>query len=177
MTHKSISANHPSVGHHPDRLSHPAHRAARNRAPRGDRDLIKRDRVTYDGEPSDAGADGFSSVLRRIFLPPAVAAATGLAAVTVMTAVAAGSADPTALIPILPPVATALASLAGGITAGLTHRARAIPTALLCGAILSAALCLAGLAAGPDTPALWLIRLMPLPLCGMGGVWTRKRSK
>ena len=163
MTHKQLNAKKTaSIGKHPDRPSHPA-------LPSG--------RVGYDREPSDRSAGGFSATARRFILPPLVTAVTALAAVTVSAAVAAGTPDPTALIPVLGPVATAVASLAGGITAGLCYRERATAASLVWGGCLAAILCLAGFCAGWGGAAASLTRLMPLPICGMGGFLTGRRKK
>lgn len=154
------SATHLPVGKHPDRLSHPAHTAGR---------------VGYAEEPPAQLSGGFSAFLRRWLLPPVAAAVTAVAAVTVMAALSARGADPAALIPLLAPVATATASLVGGIVAGLCHRHRATAVALLYGGGLTLILCLAGLATGQGIPMAWLTRLIPLPLCGLGGWLVRPR--
>ena len=148
------------VGKHPDRPSHPALSAGRG---------------GYAVEPSDSSAGGFSSFRWRWGLPPVVSAVTAAFAVTLMAALAVGSEDPTALIRVLAPVATGLASLAGGITAGLCHRRRSVTAALLYGGALSLILCLAGLSAGKGTPMAWLTRVLPLPLYALGGFVTRPR--
>ena len=163
MAHKQLNhSSHPSVGKRPDHPSHPA---------------LGSGGVGEVREPSDHRSGGSSAILRRLALPPAVGIATALAAVTVMTAVAAKSADPAALIPVLAPVATAAASLAAGITAGLCHRQRAAPSAAVCGVVLAALLCLVGLITGQGSAVTWLTRLMPLPLCALGGFFTRPRRR
>lgn len=161
MAHKQLNSKaHSSVGKHPDHPSHPARSLGR---------------VGYAEEPSDHSADGFSAPVRRLILPPIVSAVTGVVAVTVITAFAVGSADPTFWIEGLSPLVTALASLAGGITAGLCHRRRAAASAILYGGILAGILCAIGLLAKTNAPMDWLTRLLPLPICAMGGFLTRPK--
>ncbi len=168
MNHKSIT-KHSSVGQHPDRLSHPASATGR---------------IGHAAEPSDSQADGFSHILKALLLPTAASAVTGLGAVTIMTAIAGAGPDPGSLIPILSAAALAIASLAGGITAGLCRRDRAIPASLVSGCLLSAILCAIALIGGgspsatwPEaSPAVpWLIRLAPIPIHALGGLLTRPR--
>ncbi len=169
MNQKQLT-NHSTVGKHPDRLSHPA---------------ITAGRIGHAEEPSDKSAGGFSSTLRSLLLPLAATAATGLMTVTVMTAAAGSSPDPTALIPALSVAALALSSLAGGITAGLCRRDRAVANSLISGCLLTALLCLMGLLGGGDQGAgasfsptiAWLVRLIPVPVCALGGVLTRPRPQ
>lgn len=163
---------HASVGKHPDRLSHPALTAGR---------------IGHAEEPSDQSAGGFSRTLRNLLLPAAVSAATGLVAVTALTAVATSSApDPSALVPALSAVALALASFAGGLTAGKCHGERAMAGSLISGSLLAALLCLIGLVSGGGHAGtwsaypgavVWLIRLAPLPIHALGGLLTRPRPK
>ena len=161
MAHKQINtASHLPVGKHPDHPSHPA---------------LSSGRVGYAREPSDSRAGGFSATMWRVLLPPALWAVAVVLAVTAMAAVSAGSADPAALVPLLAPVATAIASLLGGITAGLCHRRRSVSAALLYGGLLTVILCLVGLTAEQGGAVTWLTRLMPLPLHALGGVITRPR--
>ena len=152
------SKSHLPVGKHPDRPSHPA---------------LSAGRVGYAEEPSDRRAGGFSAFRWRWILPPVVSAVTATFAVTLLSALAVGNGDPNALIGILAPVATGIASLAGGITAGLCHRRRSVMTALLYGGAPAVILCLIGLSAGQGTPVAWLTRLLPLPLYVLGGFITR----
>ena len=166
MNQKQLT-NHSSVGKHPDRLSHPA---------------LSAGRIGHAEEPSDNSAGGFSSTLRSLLLPLAATAVTGLLSVTVMAAAAGSSPDPTALIPALSVAALALSSLAGGITAGLCRRDRAVASSLISGCLLTALLCLPGLLGGTQgadalfSPTVtWLIRLVPIPVCALGGVLTRPR--
>ena len=165
MNRKSLQEplhKHPSVGKHPDRLAHPALVAGRDR---------------HAEEPSEQRAGGFSAFCRGIIRPMAVAAAAGLAAVTALAGFAYGNADPTALIPALSAAAVAVASLAGGLTAGLGRRRQALGASLIVGLILSALLCLGGLWAGGGTPLAWLTRLLPLPVCAVSGLLTRARPQ
>ena len=169
MNHKHLTT-HSAVGKHPDRLSHPA---------------VTAGRIGHAEEPSDHSAGGFSSTMRALLLPLAVTVAAGLAAVTVSAAMAASSADPTALIPPLSVAALVTAALAGSITAGLCRRTRAVASALISGCLLTALLCLAGLLSGGAdapwaelSPAIpWLIRLLPVPVSAVGGLLTRPRPQ
>ena len=169
MNKKQLT-NQSTVGKHPDRLSHPA---------------LSAGRIGHAEEPSDHSADGFSSTLRALLLPLAATAVTGLAAVTAMTAVAKSGPDPTALIPMLSGAALTLSSLAGGITAGLCRRGRAVASSLISGCLLTALLCLIGLIGGGSqgagaslSPAIpWLIRLLPVPISALGGLLTRPRPQ
>lgn len=161
---RTVKNHHTSVGKHPDRLAHPALAAPRRHAE----------------EPSDQSAGGFSAVLRGFLLPPAVVTVAFFVSVTVLTAVADRSQDPTALVPGFSAAALAVASLAGGVTAGLCRRTRAVASGLLCGLLLSVLLCTVGLASGgdPDGGMLpWLLRLSPIPVSGLGGLLTRPRKK
>jgi hypothetical protein len=171
MNHPKLS--HPSsLGHRPDRLSHPT-------LPVG--------RIGQAEKPSDHPAGGFSRTLRSLLLPLAVTALTGLASVTGLTAFAGSSPDPAALIPALSALTLTLASLAGGVTAGLCRREQALSGSLISGCILAALLCLSALAGGSGetegvwsaySPAVpWLIRIAPIPLHGLGGFLTRQRQK
>ncbi len=161
---RKITSNQPTVGHRPDRLSHPALAAGR---------------IGHAEEPSDDRsydrADGFSALLRRLLLPMAASAATGLVAVTALTAVAVGSSDPTTMIPLLSSAALLLSSLAGGITAGLCRRERAVAGSLVSGCLLAAVLCFVGLLGGEGSAVSWLIRLAPIPVHAVGGLLTRQR--
>ena len=170
MNRKSIT-KHSSVGNHPDRLSHPAPASGR---------------IGHAAEPSDSQADGFSHILRALLLPIAASAVTGLGAVTVLTAIAGAGPDPGAIIPVLSVVALVIASLAGGITAGLCRRDRAIPTALVSGCLLTVILCAISLMGGGSRSATWsevspvvpwLIRLAPLPIHALGGLLVRPRPQ
>ena len=170
MNHKSI-VKHSSVGNHPDRLSHPAPAAGR---------------IGHAAEPSDPHAGGFFHTLKGLLLPFAVAAATGLGAVTLLTVAVGNHPDPAAMIPILGTVALTLSSLAGGIAAGLCNRDRAIAGSLVSGGILTALLCAVGLIFGGQTAGIWsayppivawVIRLVPLPIHALGGVLTRPRPQ
>lgn len=169
MNHKSIT-KHSSVGHHPDRLSHPAPAAGR---------------IGHAAEPSDQKTDGFSHILKPLLLPIAASALTALAAVTLMTAIAGASPNPGPLIPALSAAALAVASLAGGITAGLCRRDRSIGAALISGSLIAALLCAVALVGEGTTPTSpeaspvipWLLRLSPIPLHALGGLLTRPRPK
>ena len=163
MNHK-ITTQSSTVGKHPDRLSHPA---------------LQSGRIGHATEPPDAGsydrAGGFSGLLRGIFLPTAASAAAGLLSVTVLSAAATRSPDPTVTLPLLSVAALLIASLAGGVTAGLLRRDRAVSASLLSGGILAGILCLMGGLGGGGSAVSWLIRLMPLPVHGLGGLMTRRR--
>ena len=173
MNQKKLT-NHASVGKHPDRLSHPALAAGR---------------IGHAEEPSDHRSGGFSRTLRNLLLPLAVTAATGLVSVTATTAVAGRSPDPTALIPALSALSLALASFAGGLTAGLCNRASSLAGSLISGGLLTALLCLIGLLSGGESAGnggvwsafppivAWLIRLAPLPIHALGGILTRPRPQ
>lgn len=169
--------NHPKLPHHatlgnrPERLSHPTLAAGR---------------IGHAEEPPDHHAGGFSRTLRSLLLPLAVTALTGLIAVTGLSALASKSSDSAALIPVLSVLSLTAASLAGGITAGLSKREQAMAGSLISGCILTALLCLTALAGGGETtgawasypPAIpWLIRIAPIPLHTLGGFITRKRPQ
>ena len=165
MNRKSLHAPmhaHPSVGKHPDRLSHPALSV-------GGGGLAE--------EPSEHTAGGFSFTARGIGIALVSAVAAALLSVTVTAAVAYRSADPTALIPTLSGVAVAITSLVAGLTAGLCRRGRAVAASLTVGAILSALFCLVGLCTGGGTPLDWAMRLLPLPVCAVCGLLTRARPR
>ena len=170
MSQKQLN-RHTSAGKHPERLSHPA---------------IASGRIGHAAEPSDPHAGGFFHTLKGLLLPFAVAAATGLGAVTLLTVAVGNHPDPSGLIPILGAVALTLSSLAGGIAAGLCNRDRAIAGSLVSGGILTALLCAVGLIFGGQTAGIWsayppivawVIRLVPLPIHALGGVLTRPRPQ
>ena len=169
MNHKSI-VKHSSVGNHPDRLSHPAPAAGR---------------IGHAAEPSDPKTDGFSHALKALLLPMAAVVLTSLVAVTLMTAIAGAGPNPGALIPALSAAALAVASLAGGITAGLCRRSNAVGAALISGCLVSVLLCAIALIGGgtpspyPEaSPVIpWLLRLSPIPLHALGGLLTHPRPQ
>ena len=159
--HTSLHA-HPSVGKHPDRLSHPALSVGRD---------------GHAEEPSEHIAGGFSFTVRGIGISLLASAVAVLPAITAMTAVACRSEDPTALIQPMAEVAVAIASLSGGLTAGLCRRERAVAASLSVGVILTVLLCLLGLRSGVGTPLVWATRLLPLPVCALCGFLTRARPR
>ena len=182
MNHK-LTSNQSTVGHRPERLSHPALAAGRIGRAEKPSDNRSRDR-SQDRSCGHEG--GFSYAARRLLLPLGVSAATGLLSVTALTAAAAGSPDPTAMLPLLSIAALALSSLAGGIAAGLLRRERAVAGSLVSGCLLAAALCIVGLLASQRTVQplweqgsvlAWLIRLIPIPVHGIGGFLTRQRPE
>ena len=159
--------NHSSVGTHPDRPTHPALAAGR---------------IGHAEEPSDHHAGGFLATLRGLARSTLATLAVGLAAVTVMTvltmtAIAGENSDPAATVPLLAPIATAIASLVGGITMGLNNRRRSVANALIGGTIMAGMLCLLGFLSGGDDAGSWLVRLLPLPLYAIGGLLTRAKPR
>ena len=170
MSQKQLTAHraaHASVGKHPDRLSRAALPAGR----RG-----------HAEEPSDRPAGGFSRILRGLLLPLAVTALSGVVWITVLSAVAYRSSDPTSLILPLTVTALEISSLAGGIAAGKCGGEGAVGHSLVSGCFLAAVLCLCTLLRGGGVtgmPAVagWLIRISVVPMHLLGGLLVRPRKK
>ena len=155
--------HHSSVGKHPDRLPHPALTAGRSGRAE---------------EPSDTQAGGFSRALRKLLLPLAVTAISGAVFVTVLTAAAYQTPDPTALVTPLSMAALGLASLAGGITAGKCNRERTMLGSMVSGCLLAVILCLVAWMGGVSQGMIaWLTRLSTVPIHLVGGFVTRPRKK
>ena len=158
--------SHSSVGKHPDRLSHPA---------------LSAGRIGHAEEPSEHTAGGFSRILRRLLLTGAVTALAGAVFVTALSMVAWNSADPTALMRYLSPVALGLTSLVSGITAGKCCSDRPVAGGLVSGCLFAGRLCLIGLLGGDmqglPIPLVWLIRLSTIPVQVMGGIIARPKQR
>lgn len=156
------------VGKHPDRPSHPTHEARRALGPAE--------------EPPEEIAGGFSRVFRRLLLPVVCTVPVGLIFLTVLTAAAYFSADPTALLLPLSCVALGLTSVAGGIIAGKIHGDGWAGGSLACGGLFAVLLSIVALMAGGgeaplSSAVLWALRLSPIPLHLLGGWVARPRPR
>lgn len=163
MNTHSHHNQHPSVGRYPDRPVH----STPVRVSSGQTD-----------EPSGNTTGGFLSVLRSYPLTLAVTVLTALALVTIACFVAYRCPDSASLTFPASCIVLALASLAGGITAGKRNPNSPVTASLLCGGLTAALLIvLSWILDGEGGLIPWAMRLSPLPMHLLGGVLTRPRKK
>lgn len=175
---------HSNAGRHPsERTTHPtAHISDASRTRTSD----QRRSIERRGEekPSDTSAGGFSLALRTLPISLGVSALTGLLLLTVSAAIAYTAIDPTALMTPLAYGVLAVASIAGGMTAGARNRPNALLGGVVSGCTLALLVTVLGLVVGRGSAASdlspaapWLARLGIIVFHVLGAAFFRPRPK